>query len=471
MRLALGLVLVCLAPTAVWAQAPRVLDSIPRNGDLQVDPSLNRTVFLFDQDMAMTGYTFCAGGSTFPKLLDALQWLDARVLLLRMQLEPNHQYQFTLNCSGSSQYFQDIFGRPLQACAVAFRTGTGATEATLTPEINSKAVQEFRRVIDEEYSYRDLRGVDWPGLFAQYGPALIQAKTATQFAQTAATLLSQAKDLHITVTTASGSIQPFVPQLTPNLNIALLPKIVPNFSQPNSTVCLGRYADGMRYILIATWSADSAVALDQVYPALWEAASESGLIIDVRPNTGGEETLAQQIAGCFVEESHVYARRLERSTTPGGGFTSLVDAVLVPDEERPRCRGPVAVLMGPANVSSCEDFLLMMKQVSKSALIGEKSYGASGDPLPHDLGNGVTVFLPSWKGLRLDGTCFETEGIAPDIEIHATKEQLAVSDPVLDAALVWLRQNRPWNSVVAQRHDRIDAGGTARGIHAGEEAD
>jgi len=53
----------------------------------------------------------------------------------------------------------------------------------------------------------------------------------------------------------------------------------------------------------------------------------------------------------------------------------------------------------------------------------------------------VTVLLPSWKALRPDGTCFENEGIEPDVEVGATPEQLAISDPVLEAALAWLRPN------------------------------
>ncbi len=440
MRRTLGLVLVCLAHAAAWAQAPRLIDSIPRNGDLQVDPGLSWMVFVFDHDMATAGYSFCGGGSTFPKGLDTAQWLDARLLVARAQLEPGHNYQFSLNCS-NYRNFRDNLGQPLESYPIVFRTRS-ATTPLLSPEVNTKAVQELRRVIDEEYSYRDLRGVDWPGLFVQYRPALLQAKTAAQFAEVAITLLSQAKDLHITVAVGNQTVPTFVPPVNSNINVALLAQIVPNFSQRSSAVYAGRFPDGISYVLIATWSQDSAAALEAVYPILWEAASGSGLIVDVRPNGGGNEILAQQVAGCFVEEPHIYVRDLLRSSQSPGGFTPPVDKILLPNEKRPRYRGPIAVLMGRVNVSSCERFLLMMKQVPNCTLIGEKSYGASGNPLPHDLGNGVTVMIPSWKALRPDGTGLEGEGLEPDVEIHATKEQLAVGDPVLDAALVWLRQGR-----------------------------
>ena len=91
-------------------------------------------------------------------------------------------------------------------------------------------------------------------------------------------------------------------------------------------------------------------------------------------------------------------------------------------------------------MSSCEAFLLMMKQVAGCKLIGQKSYGSSGNPKPHELGNGVTVYLPSWKAMRPDGTCFEGEGIKPDIAVKTSAIELGDRDPVLESALKFLRE-------------------------------
>ena len=73
-------------------------------------------------------------------------------------------------------------------------------------------------------------------------------------------------------------------------------------------------------------------------------------------------------------------------------------------------------------------------------LIDATSYGSSGNPKPTDLGNGVTVYLPSWKDLRPDGTCLEGQGITPDIPITVTSVALESTDPVLQAALTLLRK-------------------------------
>jgi C-terminal processing protease CtpA/Prc len=88
--------------------------------------------------------------------------------------------------------------------------------------------------------------------------------------------------------------------------------------------------------------------------------------------------------------------------------------------------------MGPVNMSSCEAFLLMMRATG-ATLVGGKSRGASGNPRPVDLGNGVVVFLPTWKAMRADGTVFEGQGIAPDLPVKAT--DFGERDPVIDAAV------------------------------------
>ena len=93
--------------------------------------------------------------------------------------------------------------------------------------------------------------------------------------------------------------------------------------------------------------------------------------------------------------------------------------------------------MGPTNMSSCEAFLLMMKQVPQCALMGEQSYGSSGNPQPVSLSNGVTVFLPSWVALTPDGDPFEGKGLSPDIRV-AFPGRSADEDPLINAALEFL---------------------------------
>jgi len=427
-------------PVALRAVPPKVVETIPRNGDLNVDPELREMRFVFDQAMRRGGFSICGGGPMFPKTVGRPRWADSRTLVVRVQLVPGHEYRLSVNCP-SAQNCRSAQGEAAVPCPMTFRTaGTGDTTQTavLSPQANAQAVAKLRQAIDTRYSYRDLRGLDWAALFAEHTPALERAGTATAFAEAASRLLEHARDMHIWLKVDGTTVHPFRRDIERNYNLATLAKVVPGFRKRSAAVYTGQFASGVGYILIDSWSQEHAAALEQTYVAIREFSAAPGLIVDVRPNGGGAESLAQQFAGCFVEEPVVYAGHVNRSAGAAGGFGPPRRRVLEPNKRRPKYRGKVAVLAGRANMSSCEAFLLMMKQVPNCKLVGATSYGSSGNPKPVDLGNGVTVFLPSWKAMRPDGSCFEGEGIAPDLPVGATATELMTDDPVLQAALALL---------------------------------
>jgi len=157
-----------------------------------------------------------------------------------------------------------------------------------------------------------------------------------------------------------------------------------------------------------------------------------GLIIDVRANCGGDEVAARRFAGRFVDSPKVYSKdRIRR----GGKWEGPFDRVVEPRAEAERYGGPVAVLVGPKVGSSCESFVLMMRQSPRCKLVGGVTKGSSGNPKPHDLGNGVTVFLSSWEDQLPDGTVVEGRGVTPDVEVKTTPGELRRRDAVLEAGI------------------------------------
>src|SRR5262249_17784975 len=128
-----------------------------------------------------------------------------------------------------------------------------------------------------------------------------------------------------------------------------------------------------------------------------------------------------------------------RDAKSPSGFTAPKERWLEPNTSRPRYDGRVIVLSGPAVMSSCESFLLMMKCAPDTVILGGKSQGSSGNPKPFDLGNGVIVLLPSWKDMTSDGKELEGVGVAPDVEIATLPGDFQSADPVLAAALARLR--------------------------------
>lgn len=442
--------LVLLLPITVGTVSgvpPKVIQTVPDNGAQDVSPRLRQIRVVFDQDMTVgRNFSICGGGQKYPKIIGNPRWINKHTIVMRVKLVPNHEYELSINCP-SAKNFRSIRGESVAPYPIKFRTGSSEIKPVVSATAdmlsdNEEAIKELRRAINENYSYYKLRGINWDELFEKYNPAMKRAGTPRKFAEVAARMLANAKDMHLWVKIDGETIGGFRRDIMRNYNRSILKKLVPNWRKRSPSVYTGQYDDGIGYILIDNWSRQHTEALQQAYEAIWKLNNSPALIVDVRPNSGGAEPLAKDFAGCFVDEPVVYAKHIYRASEKPGGFGKPNERVLGPNKRRPKYRGRIVVLMGKANMSSCEAFLLMMKQVPNCKLVGETSYGSSGNPKETDLGNGVTVWLPSWKALRLDGTCFEGEGIKPDVLVKTSKAELTNRDRVLETALKLLRENK-----------------------------
>jgi hypothetical protein len=289
----------------------------------------------------------------------------------------------------------------------------------------------LKKAILEDYSYFDLRKVDWEKEFSEFAPKLEAASGPAEFATTAAKLLSAAQDVHVAMRAGDRRIVTHKRDVFPAFNFKLLERTVPQWTKRHDFVYSGVYPNA-HYLCIASLPVDAAFQL-AVNEAIGEAAAASKpLIIDLRANGGGDEITARKIAGCFLDKSAVYAAHVMRAD---GKISEQRQRVVPPNPAGPKFRGKVIVLTGPVTLSSCEAFVLMMKQVPDCKTVGMTTGGSSGNPKIHDLGNGTSVSLPQWKSLRPDGTCTEGEGIAPDVEVKAGPGDFESSDPILAEAL------------------------------------
>ena len=431
------LALFALPATRVHAEPPKVVRASPDNGDSDVDPALTEIRVVFDQAMNQEIYSVVGGGPTFPNLTGRAKWADAKTLVMPVQLEPDHEYALSIN-GGSFWNCRSAAGEPAAAYPISFKTarpGAAPTPA-LTPEQNRAAVAKLKEAIDQHYSYRDRLKLDWEKLLADAAPGLEAARTPGEFARATARLFGPAKDAHVGVGVGKIRFPTYSRSVNANINVRVLSRLVPQWKAHNNTVATGRFDDGVAYILIGGWPGGRGGDLEPVFEVIKAADPAKGIVIDVRPNGGGDELLARQVAGCFVDGRKVYSKNDIRQN---GKFVGPFDRAFDPTKDRPAYRGKVAVLMGPACMSSNESFLMMIKQVPGCTTLGDRSFGSSGNPKPHDLGNGVTVYLPSWRDIRPDGSLLEGQGIAPDVEVKVTEKELTKADPVLEAALKALR--------------------------------
>ncbi|MFG0304653.1 MAG: S41 family peptidase [Phycisphaerales bacterium JB040] len=419
------------------ATPPRVVEVTPDNGDVDVDPGLKRITVKFDQPMSREGFSIVGGGETFPEVPMRGRWLSDTTFILPVRLEPGHEYWFSVN-NETFNNFRNVHGEPAVPYPVSFWTAEGEDAPRLTPEQNAASVDELLDLLTTRYSHRDRLGLDWSARVETYRERLVAAGTPLAFARLTTRLLAAAKDKHVWVESGEHRMGTHVAPVTPNANPALLRELVGGYRRHNEAVATGTLAGGVAYLAIDTWGLTNPALLEPAFEHIGRARNTPGLVIDVRMNGGGDESLAQQVAGCFIEQPVLYATHV--FVTEDGGFTEPGQRWLAPSDARPRYSGPVAVLTGPVVMSSNEAFLLMMRQAEHARLFGAPSQGSSGNPRGYELPNGVSVYLPAWISMTPEGDRFEGVGLEPDVPVEATPDDFAGRDPVLEAALAWIAE-------------------------------
>jgi hypothetical protein len=427
---------------------PRVVRLAPANGAIDLDPSeITEILVEFDRPMQQSGYSFCGGGPTFPQIPTGARpyWRDPKTCVLPVTLAHDHTYQLSINCPAAQAFRSAKGGVPVVPVPWTFSTSEAKP---LSPkeqrELNERSLDELFDVLESSYSYYDRLDLDWKKLRRKHERKIVGAKSTRAWATEVGETLAAAEDLHLwlrigagdaaqTIGTASRSIDPLFRKET-------FAKRVEG-RQLGNLAFAGRLRDEPRigYLLIAGFT--EALDLDGIEEALPHlAANCDAVIVDVRPNSGGDELLARRVAAWFLgPDEVVYAKNRYRTGPGDEGFGDVLDRTIRGRDEG-RIELPVALLTSRYVMSSCEAFVLMMRQDEHCVTVGQPTYGASGNPKPHELSNGVTVFVPSWQAMRPDGTCFEGEGIAPDVLVDVDPKDLERGeDPILDRAIEVLK--------------------------------
>lgn len=301
---------------------------------------------------------------------------------------------------------------------------------------NQRALTTLLQALASSYSHRELRVKDWKKLEKEHTPRVLAARTDRGFAAAVAAMLEPTEDLHLYFRLGEqvfGTGRRAVDSLWRRERIEQHMKVAPAGPQ----ALAGRSADGIGYLMIAAWN--EQVDPNVIGMAITELMDTKAMVIDARPNAGGDETLALQVAAWFVEGTRTYAKNRYRERAGKDGFGRVLERQITGNGENRRYAGPIVVLTSRYVMSSNESFVMMLRQAPDCVVVGQNTFGSSGNPKPVDLGNGVTALIPSWQDLQLDGTPFEGVGLAPDVAVACTARDLETRDPILERGLELLR--------------------------------
>jgi carboxyl-terminal processing protease len=160
-----------------------------------------------------------------------------------------------------------------------------------------------------------------------------------------------------------------------------------------------------------------------------------GLIIDLRGNPGGIGGMAMGMAGFLVDKPN---QRL--------GTMYLRDSTLnfVVNPRADVLTAPVAVLVDGNSASTSEIFAGGLKDLGRARVFGTKTAAAALPSAFERLPNGDGFQYALANYISQGGQPLEGLGVSPDVVVELTRPALLDGhDSVVDAALGWIRRQKP----------------------------
>jgi len=298
--------------------------------------------------------------------------------------------------------------------------------------------------VDSIYPAFDIKQIDWDSVYAEYRPEAERAR-GDEIHQVLFDMLSLLQDPHLYYATAGGAR--FYPYVSPRLSSdqdefsALL---VRSYFDDELHVAgkdgveYGMLVPDIGYIRISHFNTDDMM---DDFPVVMESVrATDGLIIDVRNNTGGDSEHVEAVVSRFIDSTLAWPLAFEQD-----GVRIEPWPAIEPDEAHYQYVNPVVVLTNGASLSGGELFPEVMKQLANVTVVGDTTAGAGcndrgEDPGDRRLPSGKLIHIPTWCICRYDGVPWELVGIAPDIRIDQTAEDVAQGvDRQLEFAIEMLR--------------------------------
>lgn len=301
---------------------------------------------------------------------------------------------------------------------------------------------------NDRYSYFGHKGVDWDQVWTDHQNDFQDVGDPIAFSNRLNDILQVLHDWHVAV----------LPDNSPGIGY----RGVVEFNFDPAGLVSTRYTGGVAYqnfkdagAILHAWI-DSSIAhiiVATLGPKFTDNLSESdidelfatyrnadGLIIDLRANSGGNEVHARWFANRLVREPFTYG--YIRSRVHGSdhdAFTPFSSKMVSPSEGV-HYDGPVAGLIGQGAVSSAEWFALMLASIPNARLIGDRTRGASGNPVVLRVPDlPVAYSLSTWIAYDANKEPFEDRGIWPDIPIPPNESFDSDHDYVIERAIDWIR--------------------------------
>ncbi len=198
--------------------------------------------------------------------------------------------------------------------------------------------------------------------------------------------------------------------------------------------------DGLRVgvIWFNVWMVPLLPTIDT---AVHEFRSLDGIVMDLRGNPGGVGGMVMGVAGHFLDDRIQFGTFRTRTTNLRHAANPR--RVSPMGERVTPFAGPVAVLVDELSASASETFAGGMQSIGRVRVFGQRTAGAVLPARMDRLPNGDVLYHAFAEFVTADGVTLEGRGVIPDESIAPTRAALVAGhDPILDAAVAWIADQR-----------------------------
>lgn len=281
-------------------------------------------------------------------------------------------------------------------------------------------------IIDEHYCFFDYKvktiGLDWNQVYTTYHNRLSEDMNSMQLFEVLGEMLSELQDGHVNLYASHDIAR----------NWSWYEDFPANFNDSVHELYLGtdyKIASGLQYKIlddnigyIYCPSFNSGLGEGNISQVLQDFAECTGIIIDVRGNSGGELVKAERLASHFTNERILVGYMSHKTGTGHNDFSGLQEIWLEPSDGI-RWQKKAVVLTNRRCYSATNDFVKDMKECPKVTVIGDQTGGGSGMPFSSELPNGWSVRFSACP--IYDVSKNHTEfGILPDINVSMKIEDI-----------------------------------------------
>jgi carboxyl-terminal processing protease len=186
------------------------------------------------------------------------------------------------------------------------------------------------------------------------------------------------------------------------------------------------------YVRLAQFSSGASRKVARAIKTLLDQGA-TAIIFDLRGNPGGLLSEAVDVSSLFVNEGTVVIEKLK------DGEEKRFEA-----ENHPHVAVelPLVILVNGGSASASEIVAGAMQDLKRATLVGEQTFGKGSVQLPHDLSDGSELRVTIAEWLTPSGRQIHGQGIAPDLAVEMTVEDMEQQlDPQLDAAIEFLQES------------------------------